>query len=85
MANDEFLDLQQAQRELHDAINQLKAKRRARPKLSVAAQPEPYCTFCGKGRHETRAMVSGEGVHICAECVEQARTLVGMDIVLPPL
>lgn len=36
---------------------------------------EGICSFCGRCRHETRMVVSVNGVRICAWCVEDARQI----------
>lgn len=37
----------------------------------MARRSGPYtCSFCGKGREQTRHLIAGpNGVYICAECV----------------
>jgi hypothetical protein len=49
--------------------------REARPLAAVAVEDqEPkkaayYCSFCGKSRHDVRALIAGPYVFICNECV----------------
>ncbi|MGE5218886.1 MAG: ClpX C4-type zinc finger protein [Chloroflexota bacterium] len=35
------------------------------------------CSFCGKDQNEVRKLVAGPSVHICDECVELCRNIVG--------
>lgn len=37
-----------------------------------------YCSFCGRPADEKHPMVGGEGVYICAECVEACASVMGM-------
>lgn len=34
------------------------------------------CSFCGKGEHQVKSMISGPGVYICNECVELAQSII---------
>jgi ATP-dependent protease Clp ATPase subunit len=33
------------------------------------AEPEMYCSFCGKSQHKVRSLIAGPKVFICNECV----------------
>ena len=37
------------------------------------------CSFCGKSEHELRKLIAGATVHICNECVELCRDIMGED------
>jgi ATP-dependent Clp protease ATP-binding subunit ClpX len=39
-------------------------------------KPTLYCSFCGKGEHEVRVLVSGPTVFICDECVDKCVTVI---------
>src|ERR1017187_8887702 len=36
-----------------------------------------YCSFCGKSQQELRKLIAGPTVHICNECVELCRDIIG--------
>lgn len=38
--------------------------------MSRKAKHELFCSFCGKGRHEVKKMLSGPCVWICDECIQ---------------
>lgn len=33
------------------------------------------CSFCGRGKHETRVMIAGINAHICDSCIQQAQII----------
>jgi hypothetical protein len=64
----EFPNYQKAMRELQEAANQLRKMRGEVPKELLTPEP-PFCSFCGKGKHEYRKLIQGPEVNICDECV----------------
>jgi ATP-dependent Clp protease ATP-binding subunit ClpX len=43
----------------------------AKPKKPEAtAEPEAFCSFCGKSSNFSKKMIAGPGVNICDECVQ---------------
>ncbi|MEP3114119.1 ClpX C4-type zinc finger protein [Nisaea sp.] len=50
-------------------------KAKAKP-LFVAGRPDATCSFCGKGRDDTRYLVGGKSPtsHICNDCAFDALT-----------
>ena len=62
-----------AQKELLDALNQLRAIR-GDPPLTAMPEP-PYCSFCGRAKSEVGALVEGLDAHICGEWADEARRL----------
>jgi hypothetical protein len=68
-----------AQRELHDALNELR-KMQGQPPLPFESEGESgleYCSFCGKKKNEVKALIAGPNVYICDECVITAHKLLG--------
>lgn len=45
--------------------------------------PGPYCSFCGKGRHEVHGMIAGPDIRICDECIELSRRLLSEERSVP--
>lgn len=41
---------------------------------------EVHCSFCLRGRDEVRILIAGEEGHICNDCVEHAREIVGQEL-----
>jgi hypothetical protein len=66
-------EIQLAQAELLNALNQLRAIR-GDPPLTCLPEP-PFCSFCGRGKSEVGALVEGLDAHICGECADEARRL----------
>ncbi len=38
------------------------------------------CSFCGRGKHETRVMIAGMNAHICDSCIQQAQIILDEDL-----
>ncbi len=76
MTEDSKIDYARAKRELSDAVRRLKGEthRDDTPSKPFASGP-PYCSFCGKGKGEVDAMISGPSVFICNECVQACNTI----------
>lgn len=83
MSDNEDIDYKAAQRELHEAINEL---RRLQGQEPIPFQPHSeqgngrhkdleYCSFCGKGKSEVQRLIAGPSVYICNECVILAKDL----------
>ena len=66
-------DVRIVEKELLDALNQLRAIR-GDPPLTEFPEP-PYCSFCGRSKKEMSALVVGPDAHICVECAGEARRL----------
>ncbi|MGH7795369.1 MAG: ClpX C4-type zinc finger protein, partial [Candidatus Binatia bacterium] len=49
------------------------------PKFDDDAR-HPNCSFCGKNQGEVRKLIAGPSVHICDECVELCKDIVGQEI-----
>ena len=43
--------------------------------MSAPQQHEPFCSFCGKARHEVNKLVAGANGIICDECVVVCMTI----------
>ncbi len=43
--------------------------------ISLNMSKNVNCSFCGRGKREVDIMVSGNGVHICNYCIEQAHQI----------
>lgn len=68
MNTEKTLDPSQTMLDLHDAINQL----RARP------DDEAHCSFCGKRQSDVTVLVPGpNSVYICDKCVDRCAKLIG--------
>lgn len=83
MADKDDIDYKLAQREIHDAINELRKVQGLEPlplpsegaaASSEAKHPE-YCSFCGKTKDEVQKLVAGPSVFICDKCVTLAHKL----------
>lgn len=71
--SDDTREVRAAEKELLDALNQLRAIR-GDPPLTEFPEP-PYCSFCGRSKKEMGALVEGLDAHICADCAGEARRL----------
>jgi hypothetical protein len=78
MSDDEDTEYRRGLEELHNATNKLRKMKGQPPKPFVPAEP-PFCSFCGKGRNEVRALVEGPSVYICDECVASAQQILNGD------
>ncbi len=38
------------------------------------------CSFCGRGKHETRVMIAGINAHICDSCIQQAQIILDEEL-----
>lgn len=36
----------------------------------------PYCSFCGKSKDETKVLIQGPSVYICGECIDLCNEIV---------
>lgn len=73
MPTDREAEYKATQRELADAIAQLKKITEVHRALTPSKAP--YCSFCGRGKDEATAMVSGQSVFICDECLSACRSI----------
>jgi len=65
------MEEKEALKALHEAANALRRANGEKEIPYIYAEPEPpYCSFCGKGKNEYRALVEGPSVFICDECVK---------------
>jgi len=59
-----------------DVLNALNDLRRLRGLKPLEALPEPpFCSFCGEGKNEVRALVEGLDAIICDQCAIEASRL----------
>jgi hypothetical protein len=66
-------ELQMAERELLNALNDVRRTRGLEP---LDAPPEPpFCSFCGEGKSEVGALVEGLNASICDQCAAEAQRL----------
>lgn len=76
MSDDSGMDLEKAQRELREAAERLQGKT---PREEKRRKPEfsgpPYCSFCGKSKGESGALIAGPSVYICEECVQECNRI----------
>lgn len=87
MTDKNDIDYELAQRELYDAMNELRKMQGFEPlplplkcaTASDAARAPEYCSFCGKTRDEVRKLVAGPSVFICDECVTLAHEIIKDD------
>ena len=49
---------------------------RERKEKNGTGESEIACSFCGKRREDVRRLVSGPGVYICDECIEQCAAII---------
>ena len=49
---------------------------RERKDKNGTGESEIACSFCGKRREDVRRLVSGPGVYICDECIEQCSAII---------
>jgi hypothetical protein len=79
MADKNDIDYKLAQRELHDALNELR-KLQGEPPLTFMPTDAPgpeHCSFYDKGKDEVAALVAGPAVYICNKCIAAANKLLG--------
>jgi ATP-dependent Clp protease ATP-binding subunit ClpX len=50
----------------------------------MAKQETLHCSFCGKNREEVKILIAGQEGHICENCVEHAREIVGQELSIFP-
>jgi chaperonin GroEL (HSP60 family) len=84
MGSDQELEIQRAERELHDAINALRQIEGKPPLPHRVSDPAttheaPFCSFCGRGTNEVRMLVKGHSAYICDECVILASEIITND------
>ncbi|MCY7292563.1 MAG: hypothetical protein LH615_10325 [Ferruginibacter sp.] len=46
----------------------------------MAKQPILHCSFCGRSRDEVKILIAGQDGHICENCVEHAKEIIGQEI-----
>lgn len=46
----------------------------------MAKQPVLHCSFCGRNRDEVKILIAGQDGHICENCVDHAREIIGQEI-----
>ena len=61
------------EKELLDVLNRFRAIH-GYPRLPKGPNP-PYCSFCGRSKEETEALVAGMDAYICGDCANEARRL----------
>lgn len=66
-------NLRIAEREVLNAINELRAFRGEQP-LTESPEP-PFCSFCGRSKSEVGALVEGLAAYICIDCAGEASRL----------
>ena len=49
----------------------------------MAKQPILHCSFCGRSRDEVKILIAGQDGHICENCVEHAKEIIGQEIGAP--
>ena len=46
----------------------------------MAKQQILHCSFCGRSRDEVKILIAGQDGHICENCVEHAKEIIGTEI-----
>ena len=46
----------------------------------MAKQPILHCSFCGRSRDEVKILIAGQDGHICENCVEHAKEIIGTEL-----
>ncbi len=46
----------------------------------MAKQQILHCSFCGRSRDEVKILIAGQDGHICENCVEHAKEIIGQEI-----
>ena len=46
----------------------------------MAKTPILHCSFCGRSRDEVKILIAGQDGHICENCVEHAREIIGQEL-----
>lgn len=49
----------------------------------MAKQQILHCSFCGRSRDEVKILIAGQDGHICENCVEHAKEIIGQEIGAP--
>jgi ATP-dependent Clp protease ATP-binding subunit ClpX len=49
----------------------------------MAKQQVLHCSFCGRSRDEVKILIAGQDGHICENCVEHAKEIIGQEIGAP--
>ncbi len=75
--NEGNFEYRAAQKELLEAINQLRDLH-GEPPYNELPEP-PFCSFCGRSKKEMGALVEGINAHICVDCAGEARRLLLRD------
>jgi hypothetical protein len=74
MSLDQLADYKLAQRELLEAMNEL---RRIHGDLPLSELPKtPFCAFCGRSESDVAHLVEGLSAHICDKCILAAYKLI---------
>ncbi|MFC4263350.1 ATP-dependent Clp protease ATP-binding subunit ClpX [Ferruginibacter yonginensis] len=50
----------------------------------MAKTPILHCSFCGRSRDEVKILIAGQDGHICENCVEHAKEIIGQEVGLAP-
>jgi len=73
MDDQEKRNLEIAERDVLNALNDVRRLRGLKP-LEALPVP-PFCSFCGEGKNEVRALVEGLDAIICDQCAAEAHRL----------
>ncbi len=46
----------------------------------MAKTPTLHCSFCGRSRDEVKILIAGQDGHICENCVDHAREIIGQEL-----
>ena len=46
----------------------------------MAKTPILHCSFCGRSRDEVKILIAGQDGHICENCVDHAREIIGQEL-----
>ena len=57
-----------------------KACQESKIKSIMAKQQILHCSFCGRSRDEVKILIAGQDGHICENCVEHAKEIIGQEI-----
>ena len=49
----------------------------------MAKQQILHCSFCGRSRDEVKILIAGQDGHICENCVDHAKEIIGQEIGVP--
>jgi hypothetical protein len=67
-------DIEKTQRELRFLSKEL-LRRAGKPFKEPPTGEPPYCSFCGRGRNEYRALIPGPQIYICDICVAECQKI----------